>query len=51
MSASRNGYDSPLIIAVSIALADTVFKLDATDESLMLASSNINSNATWYLRL
>jgi hypothetical protein len=27
-----------LIIAVSIARADTVFKLDATEESLMLAS-------------
>ena len=35
-----------MIIAVSIALADTVFKLDATDESLMLASSNISSNLT-----
>jgi hypothetical protein len=38
LSASRNGSDSPLIIAVSIARADTVFKLDTTDESLMLAS-------------
>jgi hypothetical protein len=35
-----------LIIAVSIALADTVFRLDATEESLMLASSNISSNLT-----
>src|SRR5829696_9761130 len=38
ISASRNGSVSPLIIAVSIALADTVFRLDATEESLMLAS-------------
>jgi hypothetical protein len=35
-----------LIIAISIALADTVFKLDATEDNLMLASSNINSNRT-----
>ena len=34
------------IIAVSIARADTVFKLDATEESLMLASSNISSKRT-----
>jgi hypothetical protein len=32
----------PLIIAVSIALADTVFRLDATDDSLIDASSNIS---------
>jgi len=38
MSASRNGSDSPLIIAVSIALADTVFKLDATEDNLIEAS-------------
>jgi hypothetical protein len=31
-----------LIIAVSIALADTVFRLDATDDSLIDASSNIS---------
>ena len=45
-SASRNGSDSPLIIAVRIALADTVFRLDATDDNLIEASSNINSNRT-----
>jgi len=45
-SASRNGSDSPLIIAVRIALADTVFRLDATDDNLIDASSNINSNRT-----
>jgi len=38
MSASRSGSVSPLIIAASIARADTVFRLDATEESLMLAS-------------
>src|SRR5688572_5120800 len=46
ISASRNGSVSPLIIAVNIARADTVFRLDASEESLMLASSNINSNRT-----
>jgi hypothetical protein len=33
-----SGLVSPSIIAVSIARADTVFKLDATEDSLMEAS-------------
>jgi hypothetical protein len=41
-----SGLVSPSIIAVSIARADTVFRLDATDDSLMEASSNISSNRT-----
>ena len=45
-STSCSGSVSPLIIAVRIAQTDTVFRLDATEESLMLASSNISSNRT-----
>jgi hypothetical protein len=38
MSASRSGSDSPSIIAVNIARADTVFKLDTTEDNLIDAS-------------
>ena len=41
-----SGLVSPSIIAVSIARADTVFRLDATEDNLMEASSNISSNRT-----
>jgi hypothetical protein len=46
MSASRSGSVSPSIIAVSMARADTVVRLDATEDSLIDASSNISSNRT-----
>src|SRR4029453_11941540 len=44
--ASVSGLVSPSIIAPTIARADTVFKLDATEDNLMEASSNISSNLT-----
>src|SRR5215207_6642828 len=37
---------SPSIIAVSIARAEIVFRLDTTDDNLIEASSNISSNRT-----
>jgi hypothetical protein len=44
MFANTTGSDSPSIIAASINRAETVFRLDATLDSLMLASSSISSS-------
>ena len=44
ISASTRGSRSPAISAVSIARAETLVRLAATEESLMLASSSISSS-------
>ena len=44
ISASTRGSRSPSISAVSIARAETLVRLAATEDSLMLASSSISSS-------
>ena len=46
MSARTSGSCSPSIIAVSIARAEIVFRLETTDDNLIDASSNISSSRT-----